>query len=233
MTRGGIKSLSQLALLAAICISVILSLSGCDGDNPVNDNGNAPPEELTLAIFGGIWEGDFSVSSSQQGLHAYAEISQRSESGRRFVLIMLANIPQSQGWMFTGTCPANGASVFCTFTDDTELVFGGFFPSGVTETSDGALRYTASAPTDALLTPDGVTRDGRSKIRYIYQAGLEKGRSATVEIEAYSTSGQHITGMLRGTLISIQSTALETESCGPLCLRVKSLQTAPRPGAVR
>jgi len=205
-----------LVLLTFVCISV--NLSGCNNtptNTPTDDEEN---NETTLALFGGQWDGDFSVSSSQQGLHAYAEISPNSTEGTMFILVLLANIPKEQGWLFDGICPADSNSVTCTFVDD-PLSFGGFFPSGVTETNEGALRYTAGSQEDIFLTPDGVTRDGRSKVHYIFEGSLNVGTNLSIEIEAFSKSGQSIKGTLHGKLISILPSILTTDS----------LQTPPRP----
>ncbi|MBI1930155.1 hypothetical protein HYR99_38630 [Candidatus Poribacteria bacterium] len=192
--RGFIVSIWLFPLVAVQLLATISLLSGCgcEGDEE---------GESALAIFGGEWEGDFPVSSGQQGLHAYAEISPCPDNGYRSIEILLANIPQGQGWYFSPqSCPENENSVTCIlhalppFAPD-----GKFYHSGVTETNDGRLTFNPLTASD----PDYVIGDGRSKVRYIYKEGLKAGRRMTVEIEAYSQSGQCIKGTLRGTLISV------------------------------
>jgi hypothetical protein len=209
----------------------------------IDASSDPPPDQSRYpAIFGGTWTsggadgggGNFEISSGAKGLHAYAQIS----PARTSAYVLLANIPDGTGWFFQGQCTANSATATTCDTKDGFIsigtgdaslkiptYFGGYFPSGVSESVDGSLIF--SAPAGVNLAFDGPDPQVSSRMVLTYDS-LSVGSTMTVDIEGTSQSGKSVLGRLQGQLVSIRGVTgtTETTSAG---VRIREISTAPRP----
>jgi hypothetical protein len=217
--------------------ATLLDFLGCSSADSGSSNNEGPRpgdgdegSTQVAAIFAGSWQGggedggsaDFDVSTGDRGLHAYAEVA----SDRATVVVMLANIPGGVGWLLTGICAANSAKSTICDLSSSPMFMGSYFPTGVSEASDGALVFAAAAP--ANLPAAGPDPLSNGHVLFSYDS-IASGNAVTVSVQAVSEKGHSIIGQLQGDLYSTSGATITFESCGQTCARGKEVRTGQRP----